>query len=59
MPECAMEGGLAVVGYEGLNVEGQTYQVLSRAKQLGDCVPDSFGLGTAGKKAAFWGQKAF
>lgn len=41
MPECAMEGGLAVVGYEGLNVEGQTCQVLFWAKQLGDRVPDS------------------
>ena len=35
-----MEGELVVAGYEGLNVEGQTCQVLLWAEQRGDPEPD-------------------
>lgn len=41
MPDCAMEGGLVVAGYEGLNREGQSCQVLFWGEQLGNPAPDS------------------
>lgn len=57
MPDCAMEGGLAVVGYEGLNMEGQSCQVLFWGEQLGNPAP--VWMGDSGGQGSLLGRKSF